>query len=194
MEGDRLFFVMRIHGNRRLDTLPGRDTRPTTGRVRKAVFDVWQFRIANCRWLDLCAGSGSMGAEALCRGAAAAVAIEQSRRACAVIRRNWERLAPSESFEIYCRDVRRRLPELRGNRFDCIYFDPPYASPLYAPVLELLASGDLLAPDGECAVEYAPQQWTPIVPPGWDLCRHKTYGNTAVAFYAPVATARDRPI
>ena len=60
---------MRIYGNRQLKTLPGQITRPTPARVREAVFNIWQGSVENCRWLDLCAGSGSMGAEALCRGA-----------------------------------------------------------------------------------------------------------------------------
>jgi 16S rRNA (guanine(966)-N(2))-methyltransferase RsmD len=55
---------MRIYGNRQLKTLPGQDTRPTVARVREAVFNIWQGTIADCRWLDLCAGTGSMGAEA----------------------------------------------------------------------------------------------------------------------------------
>ncbi|NES84802.1 MAG: hypothetical protein F6K10_27200, partial [Moorea sp. SIO2B7] len=69
---------MRIYGNRQLKTLPGRSTRPTSARVREALFNIWQGTILDCRWLDLCAGNGSMGAEALCRGAKMVVGIEQS--------------------------------------------------------------------------------------------------------------------
>ncbi|MER3475705.1 MAG: 16S rRNA (guanine(966)-N(2))-methyltransferase RsmD, partial [Leptolyngbya sp. ERB_1_2] len=68
---------LRIYGNRSLKTLPGQETRPTLARVREAVFNIWQGSIEQCRWLDLCTGSGSMGAEALCRGASIVIGIEQ---------------------------------------------------------------------------------------------------------------------
>ena len=75
--------AVRIYGNREIKTLPGEETRPTSARVREALFNIWQGRILGCRWLDLCAGSGAMGAEALCRGAAEVVGIEKSGAACA---------------------------------------------------------------------------------------------------------------
>ena len=69
---------MRIYGNRQLKTVPGQRTRPTSARVREALFNILaRSRITGCRWLDLCAGNGSMGAEALCRGASKVVGIEQ---------------------------------------------------------------------------------------------------------------------
>ena len=77
--------TLRIYGNRALKTLTGKDTRPTQSIVREALFNIWQPAIAQCRWLDLCAGTGAMGAEALCRGASTVVGIEQSSRAWAVI-------------------------------------------------------------------------------------------------------------
>ncbi|HEY9736425.1 MAG TPA: RsmD family RNA methyltransferase, partial [Trichocoleus sp.] len=64
---------LRIYGNRTIKTLPGEATRPTASRVREALFNIWQGRVDGCRWLDVCAGSGAMGAEALCRGAAEVV-------------------------------------------------------------------------------------------------------------------------
>ncbi len=83
---------LRIYGNRQLKTLPGQATRPTSARVREAVFNIWQGAIADCRWLDLCAGNGSMGAEALCRGASYVVGIELASQACAI---NTAKLAKS---------------------------------------------------------------------------------------------------
>ena len=81
---------LRIYGNRLIKTLPGQDTRPTSARVREVVFNIWLEKITGCRWLDLCAGSGSMGAEALCRGASSVFAIEQCPRACGIIKQNWQ--------------------------------------------------------------------------------------------------------
>ena len=70
--------AIRIYGNRPIKTLPGQATRPTPAKVREALFNSWQGRVNGSRWLDLCAGSGAMGAEALCRGASLVVGIEQA--------------------------------------------------------------------------------------------------------------------
>lgn len=175
---------MRIYGNRQLKTLPGQATRPTSARVREALFNIWQGKIEDCRWLDLCAGNGSMGAEALCRGAKIVVGIEQSGRACEIIKHNWQQVAQSEQkFEILRGDVVTRLKSMNGEQFDRIYFDPPYASQLYRPVLDAIAFYDLLATQGEIAVEHHPKLWTMMAIPGLEICREKIYGNTALTFY-----------
>ena len=175
---------LRIYGNRQLKTLPGLDTRPTPARVREAVFNIWQGKIAGCRWLDLCAGTGAMGAEALCRGAAAVVGIEQSGAACAIIRQNWQRVAtPDQTFQVVRGDVVGRLKTLAGQQFDLIYFDPPYASNLYEPVLEAIAAGLILAPSGELAAEHSRDRQPPETIPPLETCRQKVYGNTALTFY-----------
>jgi len=175
---------LRIYGNRQLKTLPGRETRPTSARVREAVFNIWQDAIASCRWLDLCAGTGSMGAEALCRGASYVVGIEQSSRACSIIQQNWQRVAqPEQTFQILKGDVVKRLTTLSGQQFDRIYFDPPYASNLYQPVLEAIAHHQLLHLNGEIAVEHGLDTWTPKSLPSLEICRQKIYGNTGVTFY-----------
>lgn len=175
---------LRIYGNRQLKSLPGKETRPTSGRVREAIFNIWQGKIAGCHWLDLCAGTGSMGAEALCREAFSVIGIEQSSRACAVIQQNWQHLANAEQkIQVLRGDVRDWLPKLSGQQFDRIYFDPPYASGLYQPVLEAIARYELLDPIGEIAVEHSTHDYTQTVIPAWEICREKVYGNTSVTFY-----------
>jgi 16S rRNA (guanine(966)-N(2))-methyltransferase RsmD len=175
---------LRIYGNRPLKTLSGQQTRPTPARVREAVFNIWQNSITGCQWLDLCAGSGSMGAEALCRGASRAVAIEQSGPACRIIRQNWQQVAsPNQTFEVIRGDVLGRLKSLAGQQFHRIYFDPPYASDLYQPVIEAIANYQLLTSDGELAVEHDPKRWTVQPDSGLKICREKVYGNTALTFY-----------
>ena len=188
---------LRIYGNRLLKTVPGQQTRPTSARVREAIFNIWQGSISGCRWLDLCAGAGSMSAEALCRGASEVVAIEQSGRAWGIIQENLAKVANDEqSFQVLRGDVVKQLKNLAGQQFDRIYFDPPYASDLYQPVISLAAS--LLAPDGEMAVEhdrdmppvrFGDRDLSPETPkeqadrPILEICRQKVYGNTAVTFY-----------
>ncbi|MDJ1174131.1 16S rRNA (guanine(966)-N(2))-methyltransferase RsmD [Roseofilum capinflatum] len=174
---------MRIYGNRVIKTLSGSLTRPTAGRVREAVFNIWQGSIEGCRWLDLCAGSGSMGAEALCRGASWVVGIEQSGRACGIIRQNWQQMASADRFRVWSGDVVKRLQRLEGDRFDRIYFDPPYQSSLYQPVLEAIADLHLLSDTGELAVEHSPQLPPPGELDGLEILRQKVYGNSAVTFY-----------
>ncbi|MEH2453501.1 16S rRNA (guanine(966)-N(2))-methyltransferase RsmD [Nostoc sp.] len=175
---------LRIYGNRQLKTLPGKETRPTSARVRQAVFNVWQGEIVGCHWLDLCAGTGSMGAEALCRGASLVVGIEQSSQACATIQQNWQQVANTEQeFRVLWGDIIQQLKTLSGKQFDRIYFDPPYASGLYQPVLEAIAHYQLLDSSGEIAVEHGSQGWTQPEISAWEICRNKVYGNTSLTFY-----------
>jgi len=177
---------MRIYGNRQIKTLSGDLTRPTLSKVREAIFNIWQGQIVGCAWLDLCAGSGSMGAEALCRGAATVVGIEKNNQACRIIADNWQKVAkPEQIHQLLKGDVRKRLDSLYGEKFDLIYFDPPYAAKLYEPVLEAIAAHDLLKYTGELAVEYDPKLWQPITVEGLEICREKNYGKTAIAFYRP---------
>ncbi|MBC6436063.1 16S rRNA (guanine(966)-N(2))-methyltransferase RsmD [Nostoc sp. HG1] len=180
---------LRIYGNRLIKTLPGQDTRPTSSRVREALFNIWQGTIAHCRWLDLCAGSGSMGAEALCRGASVVVGIERSSRACAVIQQNWQQVAkPDQVVQVMRGEVLQRLDKLSGQTFDRIYFDPPYTSGLYQPVLEAIVRHQLLAPQGELAAEHSPGALSDEIP-GLEICRQKIYGNTALTFYRAIETS-----
>jgi 16S rRNA (guanine966-N2)-methyltransferase len=178
---------IRIYGNRELKTLPGLETRPTPARVRQALFNVWQGAILDCRWLDLCSGSGAMGAEALCREAKLVVGIERSSAACTIIEQNWEKVVDtSQKFQLLRGEVVKRLADLAGQQFDRIYFDPPYAEALYQPVLAAIDSYQLLAPMGELAVEHSPDPSISTLPtslPTLELCRHKNYGNTSISFY-----------
>jgi len=176
------FMPLRICGQRSLKTITGHTTRPTSAKVRQAVFNIWQGRIQHCRWLDLCAGTGAMGAEALIRGAQWVVAIEQSAAACQVIRQNWSAVAQPEQQTLILRgDVRQKLQHLPLPEFDFIYFDPPYNSNLYLPVLELLWQQQRLAVGGEIAVECRtkdPPDLGAIAQIGWQQHRLKTYGST----------------
>ena len=170
----------RIYGNRALKTLPGQATRPTLSRVREALFNIWQGTIEGCSWLDLCAGNGTMGAEALCRGAAHVVGIEKSPRACAIVKQNWQQVSHTgQTFEVIRGDVVKSLPHLAGQQFDRIYFDPPFAGGLYGPVLEAIAHHHLLAPDGELVAEHPAHMDLPSIisgpsgKPVLQVCRSK---------------------
>ena len=189
---------IRIYGNRELKTLPGMETRPTPARVRQALFNIWQGSISDCRWLDLCSGSGAMGAEALCRSAQMVIGIERSSAACSIIEANWQKVATdSQTFQLLRGDVLKRLVDLEGQTFDRIYFDPPYAAGLYQPVLAEIDRLGLLAPLGELAVEHSPDPQLSLLPgslPTLELCLHKVYGNTAISCYRLKSIDEIRPI
>jgi 16S rRNA (guanine966-N2)-methyltransferase len=178
---------IRIYGNRELKTLPGLETRPTLAKVREALFNVWQGSIVDCRWLDLCSGSGGMGAEALCRGAKLVVGIENSIPACDLIEQNWGKVASTaQTYRLLRGDVVKKIALLAGQKFDLIYLDPPYAGNLYAPVLNAIEQFELLTLSGEIAVEHSPYSRISTLPDSLttlELCRQKTYGKTALSFY-----------
>ena len=178
--------MVRIYGNRPIKTLPGLKTRPTTARVREAVFNRWQHHLKDCCWLDICAGSGSMGAEALCRQAAVVYGIDQSGAACQIIRQNWQLLAsPEQHFHILRGDGVKKLAKLQGQAFDLIYFDPPYDSGLYGAILDAISTYQLLKPTGEMAVEHRPKLVFLSMPSALHVCHTRTYGNTALTFFRP---------
>ena len=178
---------MRIRGKQTIQTVAGLDTRPTASRVREAIFNIWQFEIAGCRWLDLCAGTGAMGAEALCRRAAVVVGIEQAGRACVVIGQNWRKLArPEQQVQILQMDVLRGLAQLAGQQFDRIYFDPPYACDFYERVIMAIASHSLLTTTGVLAVEHHKSKVMLSTFGCLAIMQTRHYGTTAVTFYEAV--------
>ena len=174
-----------IYKGRRLKTLPGMSIRPTTDRLRETIFNILAAEIEGARVADLCAGSGAVAIEALSRGAAQAVLVEQSARATAVIRENLRQCAIREEALVLQRPV---LPALRslaaqGRSFDLIYFDPPYDSPLYEPVINAIDREGLLAPAGTLLVEH--HRSHPLLPttPSLRPFREIVQGEIRVTLY-----------
>jgi len=146
------------HGRgRRLKSVGGGATRPTGARVRQTLFDILAPTIPGCRFLDLFAGTGGIGLEALSRGAARVVLVERDAAAARVLRDNARSLAAAGGeYRVHVQDAATALAGLAnaGVRFDVVYLDPPYASPLYEPLLEALAESGLLAPTGVAVAEH----------------------------------------
>lgn len=125
-----------------------------------------------------------MGAEALCRGASFVTGIETSAAACRTIEQNWQQVAqPHQTYEVTRGDVLVWLPMLDGQQFHHIYFDPPYQSRLYQPVIEAIAQYQLLSPTGELAVEHDANDWEAIALPDLSIRTQKHYGRTVLTFY-----------
>ena len=160
--------------SRRLE-FPERGTlRPTPDRVRETVFNWLAPYLPGAHCLDLFAGSGAFGFEALSRGAARAALVERDAAAAAALRANAERLAAAGA-EIVEADA---LSYLTGaaEPFDIVFLDPPYASGLLAPCLDRLAAGGWLAPTALVYSE-AREGELPPLPAGWQLARSKTAGQ-----------------
>ena len=135
----------------------GDATRPTAARVRQTLFDILGPRVPGARFLDLFAGSGAVGVEALSRGASRAVFVEQRREAVAAIRRNLEVLgADDATYRVLRREVLQAIDDLarRGERFDLVFLDPPYADDHYEPALQRLDAVSLLAPGALVIAEH----------------------------------------
>ncbi len=142
---------------RRLAAPHGSKTRPTASRVKQTLFDLLAPVIGDCRFLDLFAGSGAVGIEALSRGAAEVVFVERDRRAASIIRHNAQlALGANARVNVRALDVRQALSALaqEARHFDVVFIDPPYESDLYEVALAPLAGGGLLAGDATVAVEH----------------------------------------
>ena len=141
---------------RRIHAPRGERTRPTSGRLKKSLFDVLAGRLPGARVLDLYAGSGSLAFEALSRGASEAVAVERNRKACESIRRNALELRLAERVEVLAMAVSSALSKLRhrGDRFDVVFADPPYRSSEPEDLLVQLGDGRLLAERGLLVLEH----------------------------------------
>ncbi len=122
---------------RRLETLSGDDVRPTTDRVKEAVFSIIQFQVPGRDFLDLFAGSGQMGIEALSRGAKTATFVDSAKQALSVIRKNLKSAGLEENARVFSMDSIGFLT-LKGGEFDVAFLDPPYKSGLLQSSLALL--------------------------------------------------------
>jgi 16S rRNA (guanine(966)-N(2))-methyltransferase RsmD len=132
--------------------------RPTSDRLRETLFNVLAPRIADTRFLDLCAGSGAVGIEALSRGARHVTFVDRSRKMCGLIESNLDLCGvPEELTEVVLSEAAEflRRAHSRGTPpgWDIVFFDPPYATD-YGPVLTLFGTGELLASDGVLVVEH----------------------------------------
>lgn len=128
----------------KLLTLEGLDTRPTSERTKEAVFSMLQFEIAQASVLDLFSGSGQMGLEALSRGADKAYMIDASRSACEIIKKNIEKSRLTDGAQTFCEDSISFLKRYKGEPFDVVFLDPPYATNLIDDALKLLFDRKLL--------------------------------------------------
>lgn len=175
--------VAGTHRGRNLKTLSGEATRPSSGLVRGAIFNIVGPRIHGMRVLDLYAGSGALGIEALSRGADSAVLVESATPALAVIRENLETL--KLEARVMPSAVLTALKRLEGP-FDLIMADPPYAiaAEELPQVLEIVSERGLLAPDGLVVLEHRRGEALPESVGPIRLKRRYPYSDTEVSVYS----------
>lgn len=171
---------MRITGgflkNRSLKSPKTTATRPTSEKLRQSVFNICQNHIEGAHFLDLFAGSGAMGIEALSRGAESATFIESNRSALKTIRDNLNELDLSPLATILAGDVLLLLNKLKGKQFDLIYVDPPYEKGLHEKTLKLIDSYDLLDQEGTLFIEELSLEELPLK--NLELKKKRKMGNT----------------
>lgn len=180
---------MRVIGGhdrgRRLRAPRGLRTRPTADRVRETLFDILGPAVAGARVLDLFAGTGAVGIEALSRGAARVVLVERDQSALRALRANLAALGASRAAaRVMAGDVLHVLPELGGQEgpFDFVFVDPPYATALAGRTLEALAAARICRDGTEVVVQHSTRTVLPVVPGLTAHRRPRQFGDTALTF------------
>ena len=167
---------------RRLGELKGQETRPTTGKVKEGVFSALQFDIEGRRVLDLFAGTGQMGIEALSRGAQSCTFVDCRKDAAQLVRDNLAVCALADRAQVVCGDAMGYLSSLRA-QYDLIFLDPPYADDTLERAIAHIARFDILAPGGIIVAECPADKQLPALSAPYHIHREYRYGKIKVTVY-----------
>lgn len=196
---------------RRLLMPKDQSIRPTTGRMRDWLANVLRDRFEDARVLDLFAGSGALGIEALSLGAREATFVDRGPQSLSLIRANLERLGIEERARVVREDALRFLrPERRQGPYDLVFVDPPYEETDFPRLMTALAKADILHRQGCLAIEHPGSLKDPRVdprageargrkgadgdaPPTLDLARQKVFGRSTISLFAHHDEQDDRP-
>ncbi|HCJ66217.1 MAG TPA: 16S rRNA (guanine(966)-N(2))-methyltransferase RsmD [Elusimicrobia bacterium] len=173
---------------RKIKSVKGRTVRPLLARVKKSLFDIISRKIKDALFLDLYAGTGSVGIEALSRGAKEVVFIDNDSQAVEIIEENLKQFGFEGRAEIIRKDVLRGLPVEK--KFDLIFIGPPYKLELILPTLKVISEKNSFAPDGWIICQHhfkekLPEEYfSPASSSGgYELFRREKYGDTILSFY-----------
>ena len=174
---------------RRLTTRKSDAIRPTSDRVKESMFGILGDRVKGRTALDLFAGTGNLGIEALSRGARRAVFVEMGRQAVPVIRRNLALCGMWDRSEIVPKDVIRAIGILkeRGECFDLILVDPPYGKGMVQRTLLKLSLNPIYHRDSILVIQHDRREPLSSSAGGWNLMRQKRIGDTLLSFLGPVS-------
>jgi len=167
---------------RRLKELSGNETRPTTDRVKEGIFNIIQFDIEGRKVLDLYAGTGQLGIEALSRGAASAVFVDERRDAVSLIKENLKLTSFEKKSQVICGDAAAYLTAA-NEKFGLIFIDPPYAANLWKNTLNIISEFDILSNHGIIICESPVDQELPPLAPPYSLHRTYRYGKIKITTY-----------
>ena len=167
--------------------------RPTSDRVKESMFNILGPEVEGKVVLDLFAGTGNLGIEALSRGARKAVFVEKNREAFRLVQRNLLNCGMTERSEVLLKEIDQglRLLGTQDRRFDLIFMDPPYEKGLIRKTLEVLATRVVYHPDSIVVLEHDRREPLPNLSGSWTLLRQRRTGDTLLSFLAPIL--RDRP-
>lgn len=169
---------------RKLKMVPGEDTRPVMDRVKEACFNIIGSSIVEARFLDLFAGTGSVGIEALSRGAAQVVFVERMPLALKTIRQNLALTQLQDGAEVVAADVFQYLKRPPGEGFDYIYVAPPQYRKMWTRTLRILDTApDFFRPDGVAIVQIDPEEYVEADLTQLELYDQRIYGRTMLCFY-----------
>lgn len=170
----------------------GLRTRPPTAKLKEAVFDILGPRTEDVHVLDLFAGSGSFGIEALSRGAREVVFVDNSAQAADAIEKNLSMLRWEERAKVLCLESCLAITKLaeKGRRFDIVFSDPPYCLRVSTQILEMLSASGMLATEGVVVTRSRKDEQLPDVIAGFTSVVQKTYGESRVSFW--VMEAKDQ--
>ena len=172
---------------RRLATPKGRSLRPTSDRVKESIFNILGEEIEGKVLLDLYAGTGNLGIEALSRGAKRVIFVEKGREALRLIQRNLFQCGLQGRSEILPKDAHRAIGVLkeRGESFDLILMDPPYEKGLIQKTLLKLNAYRIYQEDSVLVIEHNRREPLPDIIYGWNLIRQRRVGDTIISFLTP---------
>ena len=165
-----------------LKTPEGLQTRPTSDRVKEALFSIIQFDVPGKRVLDLFGGTGQLGIEAISRGAKSAVFVEAGEKACALIRENLRRCRMEGEGRVVRSDYMEYLSRCK-ERFDLVFLDPPYAEVFLENSLKKLAEIDILESGAIIVAERPADKPLFVEIPGFTRSKDYKYGNTLLTLY-----------
>lgn len=167
---------------RKLKDLPGMDTRPTTDKVKESIFNIVQFDVEGRRVLDLFAGTGQLGIEALSRGAERCVFVDSSRSAVSVVKENVAATGFEQRSRVVQSDALSFLTSCR-EKFGLCFLDPPYASNLLDEALARMAEIDIVHENGIIVCESALDKLLPTLPEPYKMGREYRYGKIKLTLY-----------
>ena len=166
-----------------LNTLEGDSTRPTRDMVREALFSMLLNKIPGCVFLDLFAGSGAIGIEALSRGASFCNFVDINPKAVYIIKENIKKAKFENNSQVYNTDYKKAISKFDSNMFDIIYVDPPYNKEIGIDAINIISDKEILKSDGIIILETDTNEIVPDIIGKYEKFNYKRYGRNILSLF-----------